>query len=118
MDNKKKIDDLIEILDEIKSLNLLVIVEGKKDISSLRKFGINSVSLKGSLTGFCEKTAELNNEVILLLDNDKQGKKLALALSKNLEILGVKANKKYMSLLRSLGISHIEGISRFIKRRI
>lgn len=117
MDNKKTIEKLIEILEEIKESDLLVIVEGKKDVNALKKFGIKSVKLRGNLPQFCEHIQKSHKEVILLMDSDKEGRKLASILSKNLERLRVKTNKKYISILRNLGISHVEGIPRFVKRR-
>lgn len=104
------IEDLIQ---EIIRKDKVVIVEGKKDIARLKTLGVSKVvSLsRMPLCTFCEKTAENHNEVILLMDNDVQGKKLYSRLKLELGNLGVKFNPKYQKELAKLKISHVEGIT-------
>ncbi|MDD4353476.1 MAG: toprim domain-containing protein [Candidatus Nanoarchaeia archaeon] len=103
------IEDLIQ---EIIRKNKVVIVEGKKDVARLKKLGVlKVVSLsRMPLCVFCEKIAENHDEVILLLDNDFEGKKIYSKLKNELSYLGVKTNPEYQKNLKRLKISHVEGI--------
>ena len=103
------IEDLIR---EIIRKDLVVIVEGKKDVARLKKLGVSKViSLsRMPLCIFCEKIAEKHNEIILLMDNDAEGKKLYSKLKNELGNLGVKTNPKFWAMLAKLKISHVEGL--------
>ena len=99
-------------IEEVIRKNKCVIVEGEKDCARLKKLGVTKViSLsRMQLCSFGEKIAESHDEVILLMDNDKEGKKLYSKLKKILADLGVKTNPKYQKMLAELKISHIEGL--------
>ena len=72
----QKINDLYEWISLLKCSGKLVVVEGKKDVRALSKLGINNVRpLKSPLFNEVEEIAEIADEVVLLLDLDKEGKK-------------------------------------------
>ena len=101
-----------EFIKEIIRSEKVVIVEGKRDVARLKKLGVSKViSLsRMPLCAFCEKIAKTHNEVILLLDNDFEGKKIYSKLKDELSNLGIKTNPKYQKKLAKLKISHVEGI--------
>lgn len=103
---------IIGFIQEIIRSEKNVIVEGKKDVARLKSLGVSKViSLsRMPLCTFCEKIAQNHNEVILLMDNDVEGRKLYSRLKLELSNNGVKTNPKYYKKLAKLKISHVEGI--------
>lgn len=101
-----------DLIQEIIRSEKVVIVEGKKDVARLEKLGVSKViSLsRMPLCDFSEKIAKTHNEVILLMDNDPEGRKLYSRLSLELGNLGIKINSKYQKNLAKLKISHVEGL--------
>ena len=101
-----------EFIREIIRSEKAVIVEGKKDVARLKKLGVSKViSLsRMPLCAFCEKIAQNHNEVILLMDNDAEGRELYSKLKFGLGNLGVKINPEYQKKLAKLKISHVEGV--------
>ena len=107
--------EIYEILEEMKSSNILVIVEGKKDKSALKSFGIENVMvLKKALHEVIEEAAESNKEIILLTDLDKEGKQLYGRLNSGLQKYGVRVNNKFRDfLMKNTKLRQIEGISSY-----
>ncbi|MFA5303691.1 MAG: toprim domain-containing protein [Candidatus Nanoarchaeia archaeon] len=103
------IEDLIQ---DIIQSEKVVIVEGKKDVARLKKLGVSKViSLsRMPLCTFCEEIANNHNEVIILMDNDPEGRKIYSKLKLELSNLGIKINSKYQENLARLKISHVEGL--------
>ncbi|MDD2678344.1 MAG: toprim domain-containing protein [Candidatus Nanoarchaeia archaeon] len=101
-----------EFIQEIIRSNKTAIVEGKKDVAKLKKLGIsNVISLsRMPLSAFCEEFSQNHDEVILLMDNDAEGKKLYSTLKTEFSRLGVKSNPKYQKNLAKLKVSHVEGL--------
>jgi 5S rRNA maturation endonuclease (ribonuclease M5) len=107
---RKLFDSVEELLQSLKEETMLIIVEGKKDVGKLRKYGINSVPIKKDLKGFCESVNA--KEVILLMDTDKKGKELTKKLKSYFARLGVKVNLFYWYSLKKLRVTHVEGLTR------
>jgi len=101
-----------DLINEIIRSKKLVIVEGPKDVAKLEKLGISRViSLsRMPLCAFCEKLSQEHDEVILLMDNDVEGKKLYSKLKAELTRLRIKINPKEQKFLTQLKISHVEGL--------
>lgn len=111
------IDDIVEILADIRSKNILVIVEGKKDERSLAELGISNVLTLGPpLFEVVELVASKAKEVVLLVDLDVEGKKLYSSLSKDLMKHGVKIDDRLRKALFRSDVRHIEGLSSFIHK--
>ena len=109
----KRLEDLSkeEFVDRIIRANTLVIVEGKKDLAKLKKLGITKVThLSQSLCSFAEKIASSYQKVILLMDNDKEGRKLFSKLKTEFRRLGVYVDVSYQKDLARLKVSHVEGL--------
>ena len=112
MDCLEYIKDEIKIL---KASNKLIIVEGKKDVASLKELGLKNVrQLNGPLFETIESIED--KEVVLLTDLDAEGKKLYSNLKRQLDRRGVRIDNKLRNLLFKTKLSHIEGLSHYIKK--
>ena len=107
----EQIGELIEELKEFAEENI-IIVEGKKDVRALARYGIASVPLKGGLDAFVEEVFanEQPRSVLILTDYDEQGNILHTQLKTALSRYGIEENahlrRKFHSITR---LSHIEG---------
>ena len=114
----KDIEEFKKHIDKIKSSNILVIVEGKKDRSALEKLGIiNVVELsRKPLFQIVEEISYSNKECIILTDLDSKGKEMYGKLNSDLQKHGVKINSKFREFLfRHTKLRQIEGISSYLE---
>lgn len=114
----KKTEELLHFIDKIKNLNTLVIVEGRKDSSSLQKFGIkNIIELsKRPIFEIVEEVANNNDECIILTDLDNKGKELYGKLNSDLQKNGVKVNNKLREFLfKHTKLRQIEGLDSYLE---
>jgi len=101
----------------------IIVVEGKKDKSSLQQLGFNKIFVihetGKSLPEKIEQIQEIagKNKVCILTDFDKKGRKLYLLLKSKLQELGVKLDNTLRGFLLKQRISHIEGLYRFINNK-
>lgn len=86
----KQFEEIQTVLEDLKRESeletTLIIVEGRKDIKALQKFGImkNVIHLKGRLlTEICDEAAAFK-KIIILTDFDATGQKIATDLQQNL----------------------------------
>ena len=107
----------IETLEEwalsLAASKLPVIVEGKKDVSSLKELGVEHVFClnKEPLYKVIEMMASHSKKVVLLTDFDKEGKKLYGVLSSGLSLHGVVVDRFYREWLqKNTEASTIEGL--------
>jgi 5S rRNA maturation endonuclease (ribonuclease M5) len=113
----EEVEEVQELLDKIRQKNLLVVVEGLKDVRALNALGItNIISLKKPLYAVVEDIADIAKEVVLLTDLDEEGKKLYHVLSCDLQKHGVKIDNKLRELLFKTPIRHVEGLAGFLAR--
>ena len=112
----EKLKELQEWIEKLKKEGKLIIVEGKKDVRALAKLGITNVRpLKSPLFNEVEEIAELTDEVILLLDLDKEGKKIYGKMKKDLIKHGVKIDDDLREFLfRETTLRQIEGIDTYL----
>lgn len=108
-----------------KYFNYPVIVEGKKDVSSLEVVGFkriyainqNSVSLGERVEQIAfEIRRHGEKKVCILTDFDNKGKELYSLLKKLFQEQGMQIDSSLRSLLFRAGISHIEGLAGFIEK--
>lgn len=115
----KLITHTMELLEELERIkDKYVIVEGKKDIAALKKFGFTQVvEINGPLFSFIEKVAQETKDVVLLTDLDVEGKKLFGTINSGLSHLGVRVDKKLREyLFRHTPLRQIEGIDTFLNK--
>lgn len=105
--------ELLEIIQQIIDDDLLVIVEGKKDKKALEEFGIKNILTFDAHHALAEKINE--KEVVLLVDLDKEGKKIYGKLKDILSRKGIKINDKLRHyLFRNTKLRQIEGLVTYI----
>jgi len=126
MKRKEYLLNLIETIEELKEESkrgIPILVEGKKDMESLRKLGIDGNFITVSHIPFFEIADELVKqgvkEVILLTDFDRTGKQYAREIIKELETRRIKVNKTIRRDIIRYGhgdLKDIESLYRYIVR--
>lgn len=100
---------LVEIIQNLDSKydNLLVVVEGKRDIIVLENLGVNAPMIKTqsrlSRIEMAENIAAKAGErgqVLILTDFDKEGKEICRFIEKILELSGVRVLKRERRMIR------------------
>lgn len=105
-------------IDKIKQSEILVIVEGKKDKTTLESFGIkNIIELnKKPIFEIIEEIFSKNKDCIILTDLDKQGKELYGKLNSGLQQHGVKVDNNFRNFLfKNTKLRQIEGLTAYIE---
>lgn len=91
----------------------IILAEGKRDIVSLKKLGVNgSIELvtQSPLTEISERVASENKRVIVLTDWDRRGNILATKLSEDLVYLGADVDVQLRDKLSSLVRKEIKDV--------
>jgi 5S rRNA maturation endonuclease (ribonuclease M5) len=121
---ERKLNELHEIFRKLadKSMETVVLVEGKKDRSALRSLGIqgNIECMKHSgqiLFDFLDQLPD--REVVLLVDFDDYGASLARKITRYLEEKRVKVNSVFWRRIRGLvrrDVKDIEGLPSYLEK--
>jgi len=107
-----------------KYLDYVIIVEGKKDVSSLKYLGFKKVyAIHETGVPLREKlekivsNLEKKDKICILTDFDRKGKKLYLLIKSELrQMPRVKLDSSLRGILLKVKVSHIEGLSKFIEK--
>jgi len=112
-------ENIQDWIDEIKGSKSLILVEGKKDRYALNSFGLSNImTIKKPLFEVVEEISGITDRCILLVDLDKQGRKLYSYFKKNLQRRGVKIEDRFRQFLyKNTEITNIEGIKRYATRK-
>jgi len=120
----EKIDCLLERLRSEASNGALIVVEGEKDVESLRAIGIRSeifpIKSRGkSLPDIIDEIGYVGSkEIILLMDFDSHGRELTERLTRSLERMKIKFNLTFwreLSTLLNNDLKDIEGLATYIE---
>lgn len=103
--------------------NYVILVEGKKDITALKSLGFvkvyaihhTGVPLREGIEQIAQHINK-KEKVCILTDFDKRGKQLYMQVKAILQDLGIIIDSSLRGLLLKAGISHIEGMSKFMNR--
>jgi 5S rRNA maturation endonuclease (ribonuclease M5) len=123
-EKEDKILQIIEALIEESAKGTPIIVEGKKDVETLRSLGITGpvLTVKTGGKSFTEALNEIEQtgalEVVLLLDFDRRGKEGTIHLKQNLERAKIKPSLKYwheLSALLGREIQCIESLNSYLE---
>jgi 5S rRNA maturation endonuclease (ribonuclease M5) len=124
MHTPQSIDNLIDELDNLKKYKQKVIVEGEHDKAALNELGIENIFVlhrtgTSVFTRIEELMANLEKKesCVILTDLDKKGKTYYKLLKKELVQEGFKVNNRMREILTRFKVSHIEGLSNFVKRK-
>ena len=124
---KEKEERIQQILERLAEENLSgtpIIVEGKKDVKTLKALGIKGkiISAKTCGKSFLDLISEVEEtsvkEVILLLDFDRRGRELTAYLKSHLEKTGIKTNISFwlkLSSLASREVKDVEGLAKYME---
>lgn len=111
---------MISWIEDLRKSNKLKIVEGKKDLLALQSFGIKNIKkIDKPLYLFIEEIASKYNEVIILTDLDRHGKKLYSILRGSLQKRKVKVDNYFREYLyKNTRLTQIEGIRKYMEKLI
>lgn len=119
---EEKIQRVLECLIEEAAKGIPIIVEGKKDVRTLKTLDVQGKILSAKTGGKsrldvvseAEKTGTQN--IILLLDFDRRGKELTEKLRQDLEKVGMKPNLRFWNELFRLvrrDVKDVEGLAAY-----
>ena len=109
--------DIEEFLSKLR--DKFVIVEGQKDKKALLEFGINNVVTltKKPIFELAEEISKITDEVVILTDLDKEGKRLYSKLKDNFCRLGIKVDDRVRTFLfKETKLTHIQGLVNYINK--
>ncbi len=108
-----------------KFLDYVIIVEGKKDLSSLKALGFTKLyTIHETSVPIKERVLAISNHldkkdrVCILTDFDKKGKHLYLLLKTLFQEQGVRLDSTLRGVLLKAHISHIEGLYHYLQKTI
>jgi len=107
-DNERALLEIIQNLDS-KYVNLVVVVEGNRDVKVLRNLGLKATIIKTQsklpryrvIEQIVEETGE-KGKVLVLTDFDQEGKDLCSYIERGLEPTGIKTLKGVRVRIRNL----------------
>lgn len=105
-----------EQLNLLRESDKLIIVEGKKDFTALKKLEIGKViTINKPIFHLIDSINE--REVIILTDLDKTGRRLYSKLRHNLQRKGIKIDNNFRNFLISeTRLTNIEGIITYVNK--
>jgi len=123
-EKEEKILQILNALVEESAKGTPIVVEGKKDVETLRAFGVKGtiVTAKTGGKSFLDVISEIEQtgavEVVLLLDFDRRGKEGTKLLKHNLERAKIKPNIKFwreFSALLGREIQCVESLTAYME---
>ncbi len=111
-------DGIHTYLEKIKTSNILVIVEGKKDRAALEHFGIKNIAelSRKPIFSIIESISSKNKKCIILTDLDKKGKELYGKLNHGLQNIGVNVDNGFRNFLyKNTELRQIEGLVSYME---
>ncbi len=112
-----ELDEIEELLSQIRDSDKIVIVEGIKDRRALREFGIeNVITLNKPVHQIVDQVSS-EKEVVILTDLDSEGRQLYSKLKKSLDRIGVRVDNRLRELLfKKTELRQIEGLAGYLRR--
>jgi 2,5-diamino-6-(ribosylamino)-4(3H)-pyrimidinone 5'-phosphate reductase len=124
---EKRLEEIHKLLERLKkqsSSGIPIVVEGRNDIQTLSRLGINGdiISAKTSGKSFLDVVGEIEKsgkrKIILLLDFDRQGKNWTYRLVRCLERMKITPNLLFWRRLSGLvghDVKDIEGLAAYLE---
>ena len=121
-EKEEKISEILSALAQESAKGTIILVEGKKDVETLRALGVEGpiVTVKTGGKSFLDVVSELEtktSKVILFLDFDRRGKQDTNRLRHGLERAGLKVDLEFwLGLLKSIGkdVQCVEGLNAYL----
>lgn len=123
-EKEEKVTEALNTLNQESAIGTPILVEGKKDLSTLRELGVRGpiFTVKTGGKSFLDVISELEEQnpakVVLLLDFDRRGKQGTNRLRRNLEKSGIKIDLSvWLTLLKSVGkdVQCVEGLIAYME---
>jgi len=124
-EKEEQLTEALNTLAEESAKGTTILVEGRKDVETLRNLGVQGpiLTVKTGGKSFLDVISELEEQrlakVVLLLDFDRRGKQGTNRLRRNLERTGIKVDLVvWLALLGSVGkdVQCVEGLTAYLKR--
>ncbi len=124
---KRKLENVLQLLERLakeSDKGVPIIVEGRKDITALRKLNINGdiILAKSSGKSFIDVLSEAKSlqrkEIILLLDFDRRGTEWTKRIAYQLERTKMKSNTFFWKGLKNIlgrDVKDIEGLTSYLE---
>jgi 5S rRNA maturation endonuclease (ribonuclease M5) len=122
-EREERIRQIIDCLAEESARGTPIIVEGKKDVETLRKLGVKGKILcaktggKSRLDIVSEAQETGKNELVLLLDFDRRGREWTSFLKEQLEKARIKPDLTFWNQLHRFAgkdLKDVEGLSTYL----
>ena len=123
-EREQRIQQVLAGLIEESSKGILIIVEGKNDVQTLRKLGVEG-QITSAKTGGKKRLDVISEveesgakEVIMLLDFDRRGREWTRVLKQHLEKASIKPNLTFWNdLMRFAGreVKDVEGLASYVQ---
>lgn len=108
-------DELLELIEEV--VDISAVVEGKRDKAALLKLGFVDIhTLDAPLYKVVERF-DKGETVQILTDLDKKGRELYQRLYHEFAQRGVRVDNRLRHALFDTDLSHIEGLTNWIRRQ-
>lgn len=116
----EKLEELILELKNLSDAGAIIVVEGRKDVESLRSLGINGeikLSSQQPLLDFTEKLSRSGKDIVLLTDWDRKGGMVARKIIDYLHAYSIIPNmdiRARIGFLVKKRIKDIESLSKYM----
>jgi len=112
-------EELCQLLEDLRSLpsRVVILVEGPKDEACLRKLGVGSPIIRVHSSRTLHAELAPFDEVVILTDYDREGRRLARSSQETARSFGVTPNLQFRSEIRRITtgeISHVEGLYTYL----
>ncbi len=118
----EKIEEIICELQTLADSGAIIVVEGKRDVESLRLLGIRGeikLASQQPLLELTERLSKSGKKIVLLTDWDKKGGIVARKIIKHLLVYGIMPNTDIRSRIRNLvkkRIKDIESLNNYVNK--
>ena len=125
LEDMERLEDIEEIILELQMLadsGAIIVVEGRRDVESLRLLGIKGeirLASQQPLLEFTEKLSKSGKEIVVLTDWDKRGGIMARKITDDLQFYGIMPNtdiRSRIGILVRKRIKDIESLNNYVCR--
>ena len=125
LEDIERLESLEEIILELRALaeaGAIIVVEGRRDMESLRSLGINGeirLASQQPLLEFTEQLSKSGKEIVILTDWDRKGGMMARKIIDDLLFYGIMPNtdiRSRIGILVRKRIKDIESLDNYINR--
>jgi 5S rRNA maturation endonuclease (ribonuclease M5) len=103
--------------EEVNVPSVAIMVEGRKDVKALAQLQIRAISVGKNIEETLKRMFKEGIKIVILLpDTDRAGEDFLKKWKGALQQAGLGTIERYWKILRSLRISHVEGIPAHIRR--